>query len=62
MNSERKKDCNKCLDCRMVRASGNFEFHGCFHRPYRGKMCAEIKTCPNEARVAAPCEVEEAGA
>lgn len=38
--------CDGCKHCRTVYATGQWEFNGCYHPPYRGKWVAEIKVCP----------------
>lgn len=42
------KPCEKCEYRRTVIATGQWKFHGCYHEPYRGKRCSEIKRCPKE--------------
>lgn len=44
-----KKDCSKCKECQIVYANGGWSFLGCYHPPYHGKWCCEIKDCPKEA-------------
>ena len=44
-----KKDCSKCKECQIVYANGGWSFLGCYHPPYHGMWCCEIKDCPKEA-------------
>ncbi len=56
--------CNMCDSSRMISANGNFSFPACFHPPYKGKWCAEIKDCPmsnNEKRYWANIARERCG-
>lgn len=38
--------CDGCEHCKTVTATGQWEFFGCYCKPYRGKWVAEIKECP----------------
>ena len=38
--------CKPCEYGRVVVATGQFMFLGCYCEPYRGKWVAEIKNCP----------------
>lgn len=42
---------HRCIGCeynKRVFANSQWEFRGCYHKPYRGKWIAEIKDCPKE--------------
>ena len=41
-----KQRCDGCEYKRLVYASGDFSFNGCYCNPYKGKWVAEIKDCP----------------
>lgn len=46
MNSS--KICQFCDNSRWIADFGQFKLLGCFHEPYQGKWCAEIKECPKK--------------
>ena len=39
--------CYGCESCLGVSA-WNFDFLGCYHKPYKGKWIKEIKDCPKD--------------
>ena len=41
--------CAVCRDCNWVKAQDDWGFHGCFHKPYKGKWIVEIEKCPKES-------------
>ena len=41
-----KGRCDQCKYARVVVASNQWEFIGCYCHPYKGKWVAEIKDCP----------------
>lgn len=43
-----KQRCEKCAYNRPVYATDQWNFRGCYHKPYEGKWVAEIKRCPKE--------------
>ena len=43
--------CEGCEDCKWVKAQDDWGFHGCFHKPYKGRWIAEIEYCPKESEV-----------
>lgn len=38
--------CSPCKFARVVVATNQFMFLGCYHDPYKGKWVKEIKNCP----------------
>jgi hypothetical protein len=40
--------CKGCPYSDVIRAQTGFMFLGCRHKPYRGKLVAEIKSCPKK--------------
>ena len=38
--------CKNCEYAKTINATGNWEFVGCTHAPYKGKWVVEIKDCP----------------
>ncbi len=42
--------CNPCEYAKVVIATGQWSFLGCYCNPYRGKWVAEIKDCPKEKK------------
>ena len=43
--------CAGCEHCKWLKAQDDWSFHGCFHKPYKGKWIAEIENCPKESEV-----------
>lgn len=39
-------DCRGCRWLHRIKAQDGFSFHGCEHKPYKGKMVSEIEKCP----------------
>lgn len=48
VEKEKHGRCTGCKDCKTVHCNDGYGFYGCFHKPYHGKMVAEIKDCPKE--------------
>ena len=46
---EKRERCRGCQYRNIVRANGGYNFYGCYHKPYTGKMVVEIKDCPKGA-------------
>lgn len=49
MFSEETKSKGRCEGCeyrKRVYAQDNYQFYGCYHKPYIGKRVSEIKNCP----------------
>ena len=43
---EIKERCDGCEHRRTINAQGDWWFHACYHKPYRGKWIVEIEKCP----------------
>lgn len=43
----------RCKGCESVTmlTGGGWSFPACFHVPYKGKGCAEIKECPKNKKL-----------
>ena len=43
---EIQERCKGCEHRRTINAQGDWWFHACYHKPYRGKWIVEIEKCP----------------
>ncbi|MGL6201135.1 MAG: hypothetical protein ACRC3H_19620 [Lachnospiraceae bacterium] len=51
MNKEQRiEKCAKCEYVKIISGGGNWTFPGCYHRPHRGKWCAEVESCPKDIK------------
>lgn len=53
-NMEKKYVTGRCVGCKNMRIvyGGGWRFPACYHLPYNGKWCCEIKQCPKKQKPA----------